>query len=737
MSSSCVMMLTKVKGRMAFTEALRLVVDADTRGAIQGIEKLGATADRELGKSEKSLDKWGNRLTSLGTGMIAFGGAALVGLGGLAKASEEAKLAQVKMQNTIDNMPKLAGASASEFTDLAESIQKVTAADADAIVEAEALLGTFNLTAQEIKGITPLVVDYARKFGIDMADAAVQVGKALDGQSGALKRNGVSIDETLFATDRYRAVQEALSDQVGGFAEAEGKTFAGSLERMKNELGDLAEGVGGGAVDAFTTMFGVVEKVTGALEKVSPEAQNTIGKVATFGAVGLVAAGGVSVLIGQTLKAVDNFSALASGAGTVINKLGGLKGAAGMAGAAGAIVALAGAIELYNQQQQKQNVAKGTDAFLAAGESAEKMREVLRDLSHQGVAEVVDTFDQLAETNREAAERFIDTAEAAGFSDRVIRDMRDHLETLSAAEQQTAEDGENAAGSTQKLGGAMDDAAESTDDAAEAVQSYSDRLQALFDPLFGALDAQQQLADANAHVMEAEANLSKAIEEHGENSLEAAGATLELQQAQIEASEAALGQQGAMSALRDAVADGTVSIEEAKRKLQEWEDQGLITQASADTTARELEGVGTAAASLPGSVTIGVGTTGVSAVTADFANIKRQLDDIPRSVNIDIVSTFKEFFGGSAKKRQHGGPVLAGEAYVVGEKRPELFIPDQNGMILPAVPSMGSTGVGAGGGGVNVNINLTGGDQQLMEWLRRRIQVDHGGNVQNALGYTR
>ena len=79
--------------------------------------------------------------------MIAFGGAALVGLGSMAKASEEANLAQVKLQNTIDNMPKLAGASADEFTDLAESIQKVTAADADAIVEAEALLGTFNLTA--------------------------------------------------------------------------------------------------------------------------------------------------------------------------------------------------------------------------------------------------------------------------------------------------------------------------------------------------------------------------------------------------------------------------------------------------------------------------------------------------------------------------------------------------------------------------------------------------------------
>ena len=204
-------------------------------------------------------------------------------------------------------MPKLAGESSQQFIDLADSIQDVTAADADAIVEAEALLGTFQLTAQEIKGITPLVVDYARKFGVDIPDAAVQVGKALDGQVGALKRNGVSIDEALFATDRYRAVQQALSDQVGGFAEAEGATFAGSLQRLKNELGDLAEGVGVGAVDAFSSMFGVIDGVTGRLNDLSPATQETIGKFATFASVGLIAAGGASILIGQIIKMRDNF----------------------------------------------------------------------------------------------------------------------------------------------------------------------------------------------------------------------------------------------------------------------------------------------------------------------------------------------------------------------------------------------------------------------------------------------
>ncbi len=41
----------------------------------------------------------------------------------------------------------------------------------------------------------------------------------------------------------------------------------------------------------------------------------------------------------------------------------------------------------------------------------------------------------------------------------------------------------------------------------------------------------------------------------------------------------------------------------------------------------------------------------------------------------------------SAGAREHGGPVKAGQPYIVGEKRPELFVPDTDGVILPRVPS--------------------------------------------------
>ncbi len=63
-------------------------------------------------------------------------------------------------------------------------------------------------------------------------------------------------------------------------------------------------------------------------------------------------------------------------------------------------------------------------------------------------------------------------------------------------------------------------------------------------------------------------------------------------------------------------------------------------------------------------------------------------------------SLLGNLFGGF---REGGGDVQSGFAYVVGEKRPELFIPSQNGTIVPQVPA----GAAAVGGEVHVYVHGT------------------------------
>lgn len=60
-------------------------------------------------------------------------------------------------------------------------------------------------------------------------------------------------------------------------------------------------------------------------------------------------------------------------------------------------------------------------------------------------------------------------------------------------------------------------------------------------------------------------------------------------------------------------------------------------------------------------------------------------------------------FGMSSKSygglpgREKGGPVIAGRAYIVGEKRPEVFVPKTSGMIIPRISDMASSSVSTSG----------------------------------------
>jgi hypothetical protein len=92
----------------------------------------------------------------------------------------------------------------------------------------------------------------------------------------------------------------------------------------------------------------------------------------------------------------------------------------------------------------------------------------------------------------------------------------------------------------------------------------------------------------------------------------------------------------------------------------------------------------------------------------------------------------------SLQARAAGGPVKKGVPYVVGEKRPELFVPKQDGTILPKVPRS-TKGAAYAGRPVEQRIVLeikSGGsqmDELLVQMLRKYIRVN-GGTVQTVLG---
>lgn len=499
----------------SLTERLALLVTLDANGAIRGFNDLGRAADRNLSKTDQRLDLLGSRFQKAGAGAAAFGALAIVGLGKAAKASEDAHLSVVKLENSLRGNRLLAGETAQSFIDLAQAIQSKTAADGDAIVAGQAMLATFRVTGDQIRGLTPLVVDYSRKFGVDMVAANAAVGKALDGSIGALKRNGVSIDEALFKTDRYAAVTQALRDQVGGFAEAEGKTFAGSLERAKNELGDLVEGVGTGAVEAFQALLGPVHGLSEAMTSLDPGLQSVAGKTLTFGAAGLTAAGGVAFVAGKAIELRDSIKDIPNRLSNLGRGLGGLKGGAGLAAGAVGIFAIA----LFKAKQRSDDLRQ---AARELADEAERTGKSLEDVALTKLAKTFAESDQVSEAMRELQVSFADlrgplqgsrddfdewadallaadnqiggTGRLAGVLVQRVATLRDELGEAQQVTARTAE-------ATRALGSAADDSVDPLASAAEGVSSLG----------ANAKDAATPIAELRTRFNELTDSLNKSI----------------------------------------------------------------------------------------------------------------------------------------------------------------------------------------------------------------------------------
>lgn len=120
----------------------------------------------------------------------------------------------------------------------------------------------------------------------------------------------------------------------------------------------------------------------------------------------------------------------------------------------------------------------------------------------------------------------------------------------------------------------------------------------------------------------------------------------------------------------------------------------------------------------------------LSSAFADAVLEGKKLNDVMQSllktlaraaINAAFTSLFaKEGLGGlfgGLLKRQGGGPVMGGSGYIVGEKGPEIFLPNTSGMIVPNHSLGGST--------MNVNISLAGanGDATIQKIAYQTTQA--------------
>lgn len=368
-------------------EVLQFLIDANVQGFVSGMDKAGAAADRELGKTDDRLTKMAGKMTTWGAATFGAASVAALGLGKLATMAGESEIAQAKLDNSIANSTQSFVDNGKALNDLADSLMGSTVVDDEAVKSVEALLVQFGFTEDQVLSLTPLVVDLSRKMGVDLETAAKAVGRSAGGSTTALKRMGINVEAIgEGATDAEKTLS-ALQKTVGGFAAQEGATFNGQIQILRNQLSEIGEQVGVGAASTLSNIVGAGISLADALNDVNPGLSAAAGSLGTIGALGAGGLGALSFAAGQFLQMRDNLSGL-------FDKLKDTEGrltrfgqaAAGLGGIAIGAAVTAAVIEIAN-------------SFNKGSQDAEKFSESLAVLSNAAEGDEMMAFGAAIQSN--------------------------------------------------------------------------------------------------------------------------------------------------------------------------------------------------------------------------------------------------------------------------------------------------------------------------------------------------
>jgi hypothetical protein len=290
---------------MADTRTLKLSLLADVNKFLSGMDK----ADKKTKGFSSSIGKYSKAMAkSFALAGAAAGAYAIkLGVDGV-KAAVEDELSQKKLAQALKNTT---GATDDQIASTEDYIKKQQllfgVADTD-LRPALANLARATGDLTEAQNLNNLAIDIAAATGKNLETVSLALGKAYNGNLGALTKLGVPLDANIIKTKDFDAAARELTKLFGGSAKANTETFAGQLAILQQYFGEIQEDIGAKLIPKLKLLLENVVAVAKGFSGEDPE-----GLSARARELAGEYSGNGSNQLGGALRAItDSFSKLFS-----------------------------------------------------------------------------------------------------------------------------------------------------------------------------------------------------------------------------------------------------------------------------------------------------------------------------------------------------------------------------------------------------------------------------------------
>lgn len=236
---------------MAGSRTLKLSILAD----VDDLKKKLGTADNEVQGFGGKLEKFGKVAAAA---FAAAAAAAAAYAGKLAiegvKAAIEDEAAQKRLETALQNVTNATDAQIAAVEEQILQTSLATGVADDKLRPALQRLAIATGDVTKSQDLLTLALDISAATGKDVETVSNALGKAYEGNTGALTRLGVGLSAAEIKTLGLEGAITTLSDTFGGAAATQAETFEGKIARVQVAFDETKEAIG-------TALLPIVEKL--------------------------------------------------------------------------------------------------------------------------------------------------------------------------------------------------------------------------------------------------------------------------------------------------------------------------------------------------------------------------------------------------------------------------------------------------------------------------------------------